>query len=395
MAKTRVNFKVPIRRTVASRAAYRCSFPDCGKATIGPGNGPHEVTSIGEAAHIFSASAAGPRGQGTLTPAEIGSVDNAIWLCKIHGKLVDNNRGTKFPASLLLTYKHLHEARVGRELGDVVAPFGWIEELEVRSNPLFSQPAVLRFAKANILSGDNGTGKTALCEWIVGAFDTRSLGRWQSWGRKAALQYTLKYSDTHSHLLGVHASGNDVSFSLDGIRHPFNPVPFSVVLFRDVRRRKISTVRRLALQLGVEPFIVRNLASEVVQNSGTRVKNITIRKFDIPQVDVVGTHPGLSYDVLSRGEQASVDLEFAIALARVNSVFRPTLLLVDSTIAQLDRVLLQGYLERLQSVESRFQTVVVTPERNVRWKGWQVIRLEGRPPAVGVAILDDPPPGAA
>ena len=97
-------------------------------------------------------------------------------------------------------------------------------------------------------------------------------------------------------------------------------------------------------------------------------------------VDVDGTLPGLPYDTLSHYEKLSVDLEFAIALARATA-FRPTLLILDAPIGGLDERSLQQCIDRLQSRESHFQTIIVTWDNRVRWSGWQMIRLDGKPPA--------------
>lgn len=388
MTKTRIDFTSVTKDRVAGRAGYRCSFPGCGRTTIGPGNGPRETVSIGVAGHIFSAAPRGPRGQGGLTVEELRSIDNAIWLCKPH-ELVDANRGNKFPPSLLHAYKDLHEARISRELGDIVAPFGWIEELELKSNPLFTLPALIRFAKVNVLVGKNGTGKTALCEWIVGTLDSRSMRSWHRRKGKSALEYVLKYSDVVQHSVTVRVLGSAFSFEVDGRETPYNPLAFSVVMLRDVWGRRMSTVRRLALQLGVEPIVIRNLAPEIDRNPGAPAKNLKIRGSDIVSVDVEDTLPGLSYGDLSGYEKVCVDLEFAIALARVTSAFRPTLLILDVPISGLGEAMVQRYLDRLQSRESQFQTMIVIPHEPLRWIGWQVIRFEGQPPAATVTLQDD------
>ena len=151
----------------------------------------------------------------------------------------------------------------------------------------------------------------------------------------------------------------------------------------------MSTVRRLALQLGVEHVVIRNSVSEIDKDPGSPAKNVKIRGYDIVSVDVDGTRPGLPYDTLSHYEKLSVDLEFAIALARATSAFRPTLLILDAPIGALDELSLQRCIDRLQSRESHFQTIIVTWNDRVRWSGWQLIQLDGNPPSVTVTLRDD------
>ena len=99
----RIEFAAPTRRLVAARAGHRCSMPQCGRVTIGPDTQPDEFVDSGVAAHIFSASAGGPRGQGGLSDEQLASASNAIWLCAIHARMVDANRGVSYPAPLLLS----------------------------------------------------------------------------------------------------------------------------------------------------------------------------------------------------------------------------------------------------------------------------------------------------
>ena len=67
----REQFLEGTRRILGQRAAYRCSSPNCNRLTIGPGLKEDQIENTGKAAHIYSASEYGPRGQGTLTPAQL------------------------------------------------------------------------------------------------------------------------------------------------------------------------------------------------------------------------------------------------------------------------------------------------------------------------------------
>ena len=67
----RTDFSQKTKVIIAARSGYRCSIPDCNRATIGPGAFPDETSSIGVASHIFAASPGGPRGKRGLYDAEI------------------------------------------------------------------------------------------------------------------------------------------------------------------------------------------------------------------------------------------------------------------------------------------------------------------------------------
>lgn len=124
-------FDGKVRKIVAMRAGYRCSFPDCGRLTIGPGTGANDYSNTGSASHIYGASEQGPRGAGGHSHAERSSIENAIWLCAQHSRVVDANEGEGFPPALLRSFKEEHEARVAAEHAGL--PYYWIAGLEVGS----------------------------------------------------------------------------------------------------------------------------------------------------------------------------------------------------------------------------------------------------------------------
>jgi len=74
----RIEFTSAAKEIIARRAGYRCSFPECDKSTVASGAKPNEVANTGVAAHIYSASEKGPRGQINLTADELKNPDNGI-----------------------------------------------------------------------------------------------------------------------------------------------------------------------------------------------------------------------------------------------------------------------------------------------------------------------------
>ena len=94
----RLEFSVKTRRVLAQRVGYRCSCPNCTNITIGPGDTPSSVVILGEAAHIVGAvkkaDGLSPRSDTSKTEEEIRDLDNGIWLCRHHHKLVDSKTST-------------------------------------------------------------------------------------------------------------------------------------------------------------------------------------------------------------------------------------------------------------------------------------------------------------
>ena len=117
MAK-RDDFIKSVKDKAAKRVAYRCSFPGCGIATIGPKYGnPLGVASIGVACHICAASPGGPRYDENMDSDQRKSIENCIWMCETHSVIIDSDE-EKYPVELLKTWKVEAENNAAESLGN-------------------------------------------------------------------------------------------------------------------------------------------------------------------------------------------------------------------------------------------------------------------------------------
>jgi hypothetical protein len=104
---------------LAKRVGMKCSYPDCRAPTSGP-DADGGVTNTGVAAHIMAASPGGARYNEMLTPEERSGINNGIWLCQTHAKLIDDDELTYAPA-VLWAWKETAENMAALEaLGYVV-----------------------------------------------------------------------------------------------------------------------------------------------------------------------------------------------------------------------------------------------------------------------------------
>lgn len=102
--------------TLARRARFQCSNPDCGAQTVGPNSDPEKATLIGEAAHIAGAKLSAARYDATMSDVTRASITNGIWLCRnCHGQVDRDER--KYSPDLLFAWRRDHEERAARELG--------------------------------------------------------------------------------------------------------------------------------------------------------------------------------------------------------------------------------------------------------------------------------------
>lgn len=106
-------FSPTVRNELALRAGHRCSFPDCPATTIGPSSETNSsVSRTGMACHIYAARGEKParRINTKLSADELRSIDNGIWMCYTHGKLIDTDEATYTP-EILLFWRGLAEWR--------------------------------------------------------------------------------------------------------------------------------------------------------------------------------------------------------------------------------------------------------------------------------------------
>jgi hypothetical protein len=104
----RDEFSQATKDTLARRVNYRCSL--CGKQTVGPQTDPHKSLNIGVAAHITAAAEGGPRWDPSLTHEQRCSIQNGIWMCQDHAKLVDSDDSRYTAAELRMLKQRAENA---------------------------------------------------------------------------------------------------------------------------------------------------------------------------------------------------------------------------------------------------------------------------------------------
>lgn len=105
--------------TLARRASYLCSNPDCRARTVGPNSDPEKSVTIGEAAHICGARPGSKRYQPGMTDSARAAITNGIWLCRNCHKKVDADAETS-RTDILYSWREQHEKYVLSELGSSV-----------------------------------------------------------------------------------------------------------------------------------------------------------------------------------------------------------------------------------------------------------------------------------
>ena len=118
----RDDFDKATKEALAARAGHRCSFPGCTNVTHGPSDeSERSVSSTGMACHISAASAGSGarRYDSSMSAEQRRSIDNGLWLCYTHGKLIDTDE-TRYSISTLKKWKGIAErkAQLRQAYGD-------------------------------------------------------------------------------------------------------------------------------------------------------------------------------------------------------------------------------------------------------------------------------------
>jgi hypothetical protein len=109
-------FSKAVIKTLAMRAANRCSNPDCGAITSGPSADPSDSVNVGEAAHIYGANPGSARFDPEMASSDRSAISNAIWLCANCHKAIDDDPG-RYPSGLLFEWQREHERNIAAQIG--------------------------------------------------------------------------------------------------------------------------------------------------------------------------------------------------------------------------------------------------------------------------------------
>lgn len=387
----RIEFSEKTKRILASRGGYQCSYPNCAELTIGPGRSNDAVSITGVAAHIFSAAVRGPRGQGQLTGADLSALENGIWLCETHAKLIDNNRGKDFPPAVLISYKGRHEANIAKLHRGTFAPLGWFHEMRIVSGPLFRTPASIRFGKLTYIAGENSKGKSALWQWLLAVSDPAwGLSRWRrTYGQNQPLSFEVTYYTPKECFIQVKVKADEsVDFLLDGRPVPIIPFDTHFLVVRKPDKADVddldkskwdrwSDTQRIAYALKVDLIALENILALVGSEERRKVSKL----WREPISDFVNDEEAslererlmvalrgresfpLPFGMLSGGEQLVVLIEIGIALASFFAEHAPTVLILEDFWA-FDGANRSFWASILSSAELAFQTIVeITAEQ--------------------------------
>ncbi|WP_133990932.1 hypothetical protein [Janthinobacterium sp. 75] len=139
----RIDFSPATKKLLHTAAGQRCCFVTCLRLTSGVTGKQDDdrERGVGVAAHVYSAAEGGPRSRGGLTPEQVRSASNGLWMCAFHGREVDDFQ-EKYPADDLLRMKAVRElAHELERSNDYVAMFVKLVGLEPWNDCVWSHTA--------------------------------------------------------------------------------------------------------------------------------------------------------------------------------------------------------------------------------------------------------------
>jgi len=363
----RIDFSPATKRIIAARAGHRCSFPECGVPTSGPGVAPDDVVTIGVAAHIFSASPNGPRGQGGLSAFEIGNAANGIWFCPTHARLVDASDGAAFPAEALHRYKREHEQRI-LALVSSARP-NHLARMRVTGPLLPFRGHEFSLAKLTLVLGNNGSGKTSFLSTLSSYSDPCRFWRRIPPARSGHIM-EVEFFTSERHYDFAFSTWLSPSGSVQVERRRQGRKVFALycssISHASCAGPGIS-VQCLARWLGVSDAVVHMLIFELRQVS-TTFRDLEITEHGQLRGACLSSSP-------SSGQAGRLKIEIAAAFAESIARQTPTLLLLDDFQNQYGA----AQISLLSDPRRRSQTVITDTAPPAGWnraQDYTVLSLE-------------------
>jgi hypothetical protein len=375
---SRDNFKAPIKLKLAQRAGYICSI--CNSLTVGPSD--ESLTSVnltGVAAHISGASSGrgSRRYDSNLSPEYRSSIENGIWLCQTDADLIDGDE-KKYTTPYLKEIKKNHEKKITLKQSGINVEQGVITSIEITNIGIITSTVKMNFSERNIIKGNNGIGKTMICEFIASLANKKYLNRWTIKRTKTNSTFSIEYfkNSPERFTISIDAKGEVSYFYNDSptpiltppIRVFYIKISFYYFVQRNHEYTDSSLIEQLAGYYDLTKSEIINVLSITEKSRKFLINDLFLNEDKTSVLVRISNKlnaPTFDYNELSGGEQERVLLEITLKLADYYSKFTSTILIIDNTsIGSLDRGGINRLLEIIREEKINFQFFFTSIIRN-------------------------------
>jgi len=383
-AKPRDEFSQTTIDILAKRAGYRCSVPGCHRLTIGPAAEADKAFNQGTAAHIISASPdSGPRADPHATREIRKSINNGIWCCGTHGRLIDSDE-SRYSVELLRQWKKDHEDAIALEAAGCPVGRGVITSLTIENLGRFIEPQTVRFGPKTLLLGGNATGKCLICDMVASLSRIENITTWHQGRRNKGRSRVSIEAFSNTQMKWDIFINEDIICNVDG-----NPVPtvYSGFQVFHLSKHFLRTgLSRSDFQTGDPDNKEENAAWEKVVNAmllddlarltqlpreglltALKIMSLTPGSFfaDVKVEGeklfwrVNGSEHFWLYNQLSGAEQQFAILDIFLRLAEFSARFAPTIIILNQhAFPSMDERNLPQLLKKLSKFDLKSQLIV-------------------------------------
>lgn len=264
----------------------------------------------------------------------------------------------------------------------------YIKELSLEKTPLFVSGSVLKLGRVTAIIGDNGVGKTAVCEWLSVLEARSNVDRWRRPTKHLPIIYSIMYESKINSNIRVHIDQNRVSFFQNDAEVPEPHSLCKFIFVKDIRFdwEEVDDLGALSLLLNYEREIIQEYLSRVGQSLYCTIQRIEPRTTQHGRIDIDVSMQGCMQKVrfrqLSKSEQGRVVLEVAFAMAQYMSKKNRVILIVERSFSSLDKGWMQEYVNWVIREQLDFQIIFNTVSEfgDVDWSGCHIVNIAGKPP---------------